>query len=422
VADHRLQLARGWLKAGRAEQAIASCRAFLAQHPADLSATLVLADAYREQGRLETALEMYDTLLQHYPHHQDILISRERCRQQLAQPLAPASFESHPDGRVCLHDQARFPTHRSGWNFAIDALRAVHRDDGVRLDGFVEDTFSWRVEALEAEGVLPRSQPWVGFVHNPVCMPAWYHPDSHPQMVLSRPSCQRSMQHCRGLFTLSEELAGWVRHETGKPVSTLLLPTGPPTRTFSVERFLANPQKSIVQVGWWLRRLRAIYRLPLARGNPLGYDKVWLLTTPFYNAQDHFQSLLAHEPNDIVQRYEENTRVVQHLGPLAYDACLSQNIAFMDLWDCAASTAVTECMARATPLLINPLPAVVEYLGADYPFYFSTLEEAAEKALDVDRVVRTHHYLENSDTRRQITGEHFLQAFQRSDVYQSLSP
>ena len=39
-----------------------------------------------------------------------------------------------------------------------------------------------------------------------------------------------------------------------------------------------------------------------------------------------------------------------------------------------------------TPIVINRLPAVVEYLGADYPFYFNSLEEARDKALNFDLI------------------------------------
>ena len=45
----------------------------------------------------------------------------------------------------------------------------------------------------------------------------------------------------------------------------------------------------------------------------------------------------------------------------------------------SANNMVIECIARATALLVNPLPAVVEYLGEGCPFYFRSLAEAAEK-------------------------------------------
>ena len=65
---------------------------------------------------------------------------------------------------------------------------------------------------------------------------------------------------------------------------------------------------------------------------------------------------------------------------LTKSALLCRNIAFVELHDAGANNTVVECIARATPLLVNKLPSVVEYLGAGYPFYYDSLEEAAEKA------------------------------------------
>lgn len=90
----------------------------------------------------------------------------------------------------------------------------------------------------------------------------------------------------------------------------------------------------------------------------------------------------------------------------------------MDLYDSSANNAVIECIARATPLLINPIPAVVEYLGKDYPMYFSSLSEAAEKALNTSLILDTHEYLKNCETRKKLSPEYFLRNFEKSEVYQ----
>ena len=78
----------------------------------------------------------------------------------------------------------------------------------------------------------------------------------------------------------------------------------------------------------------------------------------------------------IDRRWAENTREEDQISNADYDRLLSENIVFVELHDANANNAIIECIARATPLLINPLPAVVEYLGRDYPLYYSSLEEA----------------------------------------------
>ena len=99
---------------------------------------------------------------------------------------------------------------------------------------------------------------------------------------------------------------------------------------------------------------------------------------------------------------------------------LCQNIIFLDLYDSSANNAVIECIARGTPLLINPIPAVVEYLGEGYPFYFNDLDEAAEKVKDFDLIKRTHEYLLGCDTRTKLTQEYFRDSIIESPIYQSL--
>lgn len=75
---------------------------------------------------------------------------------------------------------------------------------------------------------------------------------------------------------------------------------------------------------------------------------------------------------------------------------------------------------RHTPLLVNPLPAVLEYLGQDYPFYFRTLDEAAAKLMDRDLICRTHEYLKRLARVRELSGESFRRAFAGSAIFRSL--
>ena len=59
-----------------------------------------------------------------------------------------------------------------------------------------------------------------------------------------------------------------------------------------------------------------------------------------------------------------------------YDDLLTNNIVFVDLFDASANNTVLECIVRRTPIIINNIGAVSEYLGKDYPLYFENLEES----------------------------------------------
>jgi hypothetical protein len=115
------------------------------------------------------------------------------------------------------------------------------------------------------------------------------------------------------------------------------------------------------------------------------------------------------------------TETLNMLPDNEYDELLSENIVFLDMYDSSANNAIIESIARATPVLANPLPPIIEYLGVDYPFYFNTLEEAAKKASDFKLIKDTHQYLLECDTRKKLTPESFRKAFRESEVYQGLT-
>ena len=74
---------------------------------------------------------------------------------------------------------------------------------------------------------------------------------------------------------------------------------------------------------------------------------------------------------------------------------MTESVVFLDLYDAVANNAVVECISRQTPILVNPLDSVVEYLGQDYPFYYYSLDEAAEKLENDDLIEETSLYLKS---------------------------
>jgi len=104
----------------------------------------------------------------------------------------------------------------------------------------------------------------------------------------------------------------------------------------------------------------------------------------------------------------------------SYDRLLAENVIMIKLYDSSANNTIIECIARQTPILVNPIAAVVEYLGAEYPLYYNTLEEAAAKAADYSILKKTHEYLKNIPIRPKMTPEYFVRSFTQSKIYQSL--
>jgi len=455
----RISLARAWLLRGQIERARLTYEAFLAEDPSCLDGWLQLGELEVHANRLAVALAHYQRAAALAPHTPG-LGSRLRHLeelQQLATGAAPPTrqnaegllLEDQPGGRLDLRDQLRFGCHRSGWGAGLDALRPLHHRGGVRFDGFLERNFAWRhghagsrptaellrlkrdglfdQEATSEElGLTPYREPWVGVMHNPPRMPAWFHPADAPQTILAKRIWRESLPFCRGLFTLSQTHAAWLRQHTLVPVSALIHPTAMPEIVFDFNAFLANRHRRIVQVGWWLRRLNAIRELPLAADNPLGYSKLRLVPAFFEGADGYLRELMERELREtggsIDPSFEANTEELAHLADAAYDQLLAENIVFVQLYDASANNTVVECLARGTPLLINPLPAVIEYLGADYPLYYDDLETAVRLALDTGRIRAAQEHMLANPVRKQLDPARFRERLEASEIFQSLPP
>ncbi len=187
-------------------------------------------------------------------------------------------------------------------------------------------------------------------------------------------------------------------------------PTGPPTVIFNPSAYRANRSKRIVQVGWWLRRFHSLYLLPATR-----LQKILLRI-----GEPWVEPAMRAELDFVPTGIRRDVRVVHHLTNMEYDRLLSRNLVFLDLYDSSANNALVECIVRGTPVLVNPLDAVVEYLGADYPLYFNNLTEAAVKAEDLALIVNAHEYLMDSPNRTRLSGQHFLESVAESRIYRSL--
>jgi hypothetical protein len=80
------------------------------------------------------------------------------------------------------------------------------------------------------------------------------------------------------------------------------------------------------------------------------------------------------------------------LNDTEYDKIVSQSVVFLDLIDCSASNTIIECIARQTPILIRRLDPVIEYIGEEYPLYFTNLEQIPQ-LLTVQNIYNASAYL-----------------------------
>ncbi len=321
---------------------------------------------------------------------------------------------SNPEGKFDLNEQIVPGPHRAGWANAIQALAPLHNSSGVFVDGFLECLFAWDVIVASRRGEIPFRIPWVGFLHNPPGMPRFLDYRSSPQMIFDSWHMRESLPYCQGIFVLSEYLADWLSERIDVPVNALTHPTELSVPQFSLEQFLQIEAPKIVQVGNWLRRINSIKLLPTVQ-----YEKQWIVQHEI--ARKHAETQIRNSDTFSVSGLSEVGQYseVEWLPNSDYDELLTECVVFVDLYDSSANNTIIECIARSTPVLVNPLPAVREYLGNDYPLYFESLEDAAFKADNKSFIEDAHNYLKSMDKSR-FSYERFLSDVQNSEIYQNL--
>lgn len=355
--------------------------------------------------------------------------------------------------------------HRSGWQYVVDYIRSLHSFNGVICDMYCDATFLWGNYSLKGKGVIPYTSPWIGFIHH---CPDEEYTEYNTKKLLQNSEFQQSLVMCKGLFCLTDYLANWIHEELEKidyghiRVNSLRHPTISPKIKFSIEDFKNNSDKKLINVGAWYRNPFTIHRINPGKSfrkcalkgkemnnyfyienEKINNDKInnnqeenkWmyymfdyiknegiLKELPNYfefsledeNIEDKKVLALKNHINDL----KKSVEVLTYLPNDEYDKVFSENVIFLNLVDASAANTIIECIVRNTPILINKLEPVVEYLGEDYPLYYENINEI-EKILTIENVIKAGEYLQKKD-KNFLSIEYFIDSFKNKDVYETL--
>jgi polysaccharide pyruvyl transferase WcaK-like protein len=171
--------------------------------------------------------------------------------------------------------------HRSGWQYVVDALMALNDPSGVLLDTYVDRTFHWAEETLHHHGVIPYTSPWVGIVHH---TPLVEYSEYNTVTMLQKLTFRQSLPMCQGFYVLSPTLATWLRQALNElgwsqiPIEVLVHPTEFVPTVFTIDNYIHNPSKKLVQIGAWLRNTFSIYEVTL---DPAKSIRKYVLRGPY---------------------------------------------------------------------------------------------------------------------------------------------
>ena len=305
-----------------------------------------------------------------------------------------------------------FGNHRAGWSYVINGFNQFSDPDSpVDCITFLEKQFVWGT--LPGEGAsnnpTPLVRPWVGFLHVPPNVPSWFQFEQSNQIVFSKRIVQESLKNCLGIFVLTEYHKRFVENylKPKFPISVLYHPTEFTERNFDYERYSKNPKKRLIQVGWWLRKLNAVSKIQTTDFTPTILGK-----------NDWNKCIVTYSERRITgeARLANNVEYIPFLSNDDYDELLTENIIFLDFYDTSANNAVIECIARGTPILVCRHPAVEEYLGRDYPLFYSNYREAAELIQSNSKIIQAAQYLKSEKLKSRLHLNHFIDQFKRSEV------
>ena len=287
-----------------------------------------------------------------------------------------------------------FGNHRAGWYYVLYNIsnNTIPHRNSIYLDTFIESTFLWG----EHSDSNIHDYPWIGILHNPPKIPKWFYYDLQAfDMLCKKKNFLKSLGYCKKIYVLSKYLADFLKNNEiikkyNVKIDYFYHPSENPNTKFDFAKFINNKEKKLLQIGWWLRNLSMIYMIP----SDIGYKKYILGCDRF-----RYRYLINEEKkfiNTNVDYSRYNVNILEFVNNKKYDDLLSCNIVFIYLYDASANNIVIECISRNTPILVNKIGGIVEYLGEDYPFYYETVEEAISKLLNFDLIRKTYEYLKNN--------------------------
>ena len=292
----------------------------------------------------------------------------------------------------------------------VESLRPLHLGGGgIKFLSFIERYFNWGSADHEAKSKDPRpiEKPWVGIIHVPFDSPEWFAGTQRPEVIFETDLWKDSLPLCRGLICLSEDLQADLNVcYPGLPTLAVKHPTELKAPRFDFREYMRKPR--VVQAGDWLRQLQAIYRI-----KAVGHRKLMLRKRTSIKSLDR-------EIEEMGNFVNKSVSVKDFVSNEEYDEILSSSVVLCLLYATAANNLVLECIARHTPIIINPLPSVVEYLGEEYPLYASTVEMADFLLSDKRLIQEASDYLRERAKAVDFSYRGFRQSIANSSFYDRL--
>lgn len=332
--------------------------------------------------------------------------------------------------------------HYYGWSRVKKELYNLSKELNIIIVDYVDNYFYSIDNSI--------SKPWIGIIHHTTSTFS----SNNITNLFKNNTFIVSLKNCIGLISLSEYNKYNIVTELKKvyydniPVHVFKHPL-PPTfnKYFTFKNFDDNCP-CIYSIGGWMRNPYSIYNInityndtPVTKYRLKGqlmdqyfpphnidysdiinnyvinksidiineHNNIIGFSRPNNDVNYYIKYLLDYiyktitNPDDVDYEKIHDVLVTNHNSILTEDYLsndqylnlLTSNIIFADYIDCSASNTIVECIATTTPIIVNRHPAIVEYLGDNYPLYIDKIYNESTNTLELTRinVMKAHNYL-----------------------------
>ena len=279
--------------------------------------------------------------------------------------------------------------HRGGWKYVINHLIKndfYNPESEIYFYDIIENYF-----LFSDAHVIDRK--WAGIIHYTPNTPQYLESVNIQNLFLKKKFID-SLNNCMFIVTLSTYILNYLKQQfnlLNLNINVIMLKhpvINDNIPFFNIQNYINNNNKYIIQIGQQLRKMTSIFLIGVQ-----DIKKLWLFGTKNYDKckyllNEEIKYLKIKDINiDSVSFYYTETFD-------EYDELLVKNIVFVDLFDAGANNTILECIIRNTPIIVNKLESVVEYLGENYPLYFNDLKDVSE-LLTTQKILSGYTYLKN---------------------------
>ncbi len=284
--------------------------------------------------------------------------------------------------------------HRGGWKSVLFNLEESHfYSESSNIDFFdmMEPFFLWNHEFVA-------QNRWIGILH---CTPKTpkYLNELNLENIFKNQNFISSLSKCVFLISLSPYLTNYLKKRINidldipTPIYTLFHPVESQNiPMFDLTKFIDNKNKYIIQIGQQLRKVTTIYNLQCEN-----YKKLWLTGCRDFKKMER----LVVQESEYFQIKQLDTNVEMKYTKTfeEFDNLLTKNIVVANFFDAAANNTILECIVRNTPILVNKIEGVIDYLGEDYPLYFNSIDDIPD-LLNDKKIKDGYLYLKKMDKKK----------------------